>query len=96
MSGGIAYAYNPTGDFKNKCNMEMVELSAPEKEDAAAIYELLRNHFKYTQSLAAKKILDNFKSEMNNFIKVMPLEYKRILEAKKAEEKAGLGESSDG
>lgn len=96
MSGGTAYIYDTHSEFKNRCNMEMVLLEKLEKEDEVALKELLSNHHKYTASTIAKTILDNFKSEIGHFIKVMPLEYKRIMEAKKMETKLNLNEVYDG
>ena len=96
MSGGIAYIYDTDGSFKNKCNMNMVELEEVAEGDLEAIKSLLVNHHKYTQSLIAKRIFDNFSNEKRKFIKVMPIEYKRILEGKELEEKLELTEVSDG
>ncbi|MEK6727809.1 MAG: glutamate synthase large subunit [Candidatus Omnitrophota bacterium] len=99
MSGGIAYIYDKCGDFKKKCNMDMVELekALEGSDDCGTIKNLLVNHHKYTQSTIAKKILDDFKNEMKRFVKVMPLEYKRILQEKKVMEKnLQLTEVSDG
>ena len=96
MSGGIAYVYSPQGDFKDKCNLEMVELGSVSGDDETVINELIRSHYKYTQSETAKKIMDNFKSELKNFVKVMPLEYKRILETEKLEKKLGLEDDLEG
>ena len=96
MSGGIAYVYDSRGDFKDKCNMSMVELEEPDSDDILTIQELLKNHFKYTKSKPAKDILDDFDEVVKNFVKIMPLEYKRILEEKAAEEKTDLSGVSDG
>jgi len=96
MSGGIAYIYDTDGTFKDKCNMDMVELEDVAEEDLDTIKSLLGNHHKYTQSPIAKKILENFSNEKKRFIKVMPLEYKRILEGKKLEKRLELTEVSDG
>ena len=74
----------------------MVELEKVAVEDEEAINDLLLNHYRYTASPIAKKILDDFKNNMRKFIKIMPLEYKRILEHKKAEAKMSLTEVSDG
>ena len=95
MSGGIAYVYDAGESFKNKCNPEMVALEEINPHDAATINGLLRNHYKYTASPFAGKALGDFKKELKKFIKVMPLEYKRILEQKKLEEKLDLVEVSD-
>ncbi|MEW5758947.1 MAG: glutamate synthase large subunit [Candidatus Omnitrophota bacterium] len=96
MSGGIAYIYDEDKNFASRCNLEMVELDKPNELDRDTLHNLIFNHYKYTKSTKAKFILDNFKQELKKFIKVMPLEYKRILEAREQEEKLGLGEPSDG
>jgi glutamate synthase domain-containing protein 3 len=96
MSGGIAYCLDEQGDFKKKCNMEMVALEKLGNDDIETIKNLLANHHKYTQSRKAKEILDNFHKYAGIFVKVMPLEYKRILEEKKVSKKADLGEYTDG
>jgi len=96
MSGGIAYCLDESGDFKKRCNLEMVALEKIDVQDAETIKKLLFNHHKYTQSPKAKEILDDFHKYADLFVKVMPLEYKRILEEKKVAQKAGLGEDSDG
>jgi len=96
MSGGIAYCYDEAGDFKKKCNMEMVELQKLSEDDLETIKNLLAAHARYTGSPVARKILDNFKEETGKFVKVMPLEYKRILEEKKVERELQLEEVSDG
>ena len=96
MSGGIAYCLDEQGDFKKKCNMDMVALEKLDSVDMGIIKNLLTNHCEYTQSVKAKEILDNFHKYVNIFIKVMPLEYKRILEEKKIIKKADLGEYTDG
>jgi glutamate synthase domain-containing protein 2/glutamate synthase domain-containing protein 1/glutamate synthase domain-containing protein 3 len=96
MSGGIAYVYDEDGMFHERCNMSMVELEEPAKEDTDIIYELLHNHHKYTGSSRAMKVMDDFGKEAGKFVKVMPLEYKRILESMKVEKDLGLEETLDG
>jgi glutamate synthase domain-containing protein 3 len=96
MSGGIAYVYDQDGTFKNRCNMDMIELEEVKEEDKGTIYNLLHNHFKYTKSSRAKRIIDNMHEELKKFVKVIPIEYKRILEGAKVEERLGLTESYDG
>jgi len=96
MSGGIAYILDEAGAFKNKCNMDMVELDKISEEDAEVIKNLLSSHHKYTGSKIAKEILDDFKSRAKKFIKVMPLEYKRMLQEKRIENKLDLTEVADG
>lgn len=96
MSGGIAYVYNEDGNFKNRCNMDMVELEGINEEDQTTIYNMLHNHYKYTNSSRAKNILDNLKQNLKKFVKVMPIEYKHILDTKKTDEKLDITEISDG
>jgi glutamate synthase domain-containing protein 3 len=96
MSGGIAYILDADKDFKEKCNLEMVKLESVSVDDVKNIYNLLHNHYQYTQSRVAGRILDNFVREIKKFIKVMPLEYKRVLEMEGLEEELELAEVSDG
>ena len=96
MSGGIAYVYDEDKTFKDRCNMDMVELEAVKEEDKDTLYHLLYNHFKYTKSKKAKKVIDNMGEEIKKFVKVIPIEYKRILEGIKTEEKLDLLEAFDG
>ncbi|HEY1629211.1 MAG TPA: glutamate synthase-related protein, partial [Tepidisphaeraceae bacterium] len=90
MSGGIAYVYDDNSMFQKLCNTEMVELEKPDKpEDIATIKQLLENHLKYTASPIAKAILDDFEKEIRWFVKVMPTDYRRVLEhAAEMEERA--------
>lgn len=97
MSGGIAYVYDIDGKFKDRCNMEMVELDKNlDEEDVQNIHNLLYNHQKYTNSERAQFVLDNFGDEKAKFVKVMPLEYKRILEAAQLQKKMNLSGAYDG
>jgi glutamate synthase (ferredoxin) len=81
MSGGVAYVYDPSGDFAGRCNTEMVELSAvAAEEDIDTVKGLLENHAKYTGSAVAQRILDRWGEESKRFVRVMPYEYKRVLE----------------
>ncbi|NKC00731.1 MAG: glutamate synthase large subunit [Pseudomonadales bacterium] len=84
MSGGIAYIWDPQNQFDTQCNMEMVELER--LESAADITELetmIRNHQTYTGSTVASALLDNWEQSLQQFIKVMPTDYKRVLEERK-------------
>ncbi|MCK4904774.1 glutamate synthase large subunit [bacterium] len=96
MSGGIAYIYDEDKTFKNKCNKNMVKLEKIEESDKDTICKLLNNHFKYTKSKKAKRIIKNIDNELKKFVKVMPMEYRRILEKVKIEEKLELTEELDG
>ncbi|MDD5561017.1 MAG: glutamate synthase large subunit [Candidatus Omnitrophica bacterium] len=96
MSGGVAYVYDEGATFKERCNLDMVELEKVDQSDKDTICNLLSNHFKYTKSSKAKKILDNIQDQLKKFVKVMPIEYKRILEGAKIEKKLDIAEESDG
>jgi glutamate synthase (NADPH/NADH) large chain len=97
MSGGIAYVYDRDGEFAEKCNLSMVELEELNSEDKKLIRDLLENHFRYTRSPVARGILDDFAKELRRFVKVMPREYKRVLEERAmSEEELELLEVSDG
>jgi len=85
MSGGIAYVYDIDGDFKSKCNLEMVKLKELNENDSKIIKSLVSNHHKYTESIRAKEILDNFDNTAKNFIKVIPSEYEHILKTERKE-----------
>jgi glutamate synthase (NADPH/NADH) large chain len=74
---------NVDGDFAYFCNQSMVELSpAFDQEDQRTVRTLVSNHLRYTGSMVAKKVLDNWHVYLPRFIKVMPLDYKRVLEAR--------------
>jgi glutamate synthase (NADPH/NADH) large chain len=108
MSGGVAYVLDETGDFRQRCNLSMVDLEpVPEedelmdrlhhhggdlehkgrvdvhsdmsKHDEERLLQLIQNHFDYTGSERARQILDNWPIHRAQFVKVMPVEYKRAL-----------------
>ena len=64
----------------NKFNLEMIELEDLKKQDKETLFNSISNHFKYTESKKAKKILSSWPKEMKRFINVMPTDYKRALE----------------
>ena len=90
MSGGIAYIWDRNSNFAQRCNMGMVELEKLEvDEEIEELRTLIENHLKYTGSDVAKAALDNWDETVNQFVKVMPTDYKRVLqEMKKQEEQA--------
>jgi len=71
-------------------------LEAVTPEDAEKLRMLLSSHLRYTKSRVAERILSGFEKNLKKFIKVMPIEYKRVLDAKEAEIKLDLSEVSDG
>ncbi|MDD5634253.1 MAG: glutamate synthase large subunit [Candidatus Omnitrophica bacterium] len=96
MSGGIAYVYDDKNVFGEKCNRSMVKLEEADDDDQVTIYNMIHNHYKHTKSAVAEKILKNFEREIGYFVKVMPLEYKRVLEEKNIEANLDLLEVLDG
>jgi glutamate synthase (NADPH/NADH) large chain len=83
MSGGIAYVYDTKGKFKERCNTEMIGFDPMEQEDIAALKHLIENHHKYTGSTTASYILRNWDASLKQFVKVMPTDYKAVLQKKK-------------
>ncbi|MEZ6126478.1 MAG: glutamate synthase large subunit [Planctomycetaceae bacterium] len=88
MSGGIAYVFDPHNEFLVNCNLEMVELEKVEAaEDEAELKQLIQNHQQYTGSETAREILSEWETTIKQFVKVMPVDYKRALK-EMAEEQA--------
>lgn len=86
MSGGVAYVLDEKGNFDFFCNMEMVELSLIEDSmDSKELQGLIANHYKYTNSHRAKLILDNWSEYVDKFKKIVPIEYKKVLQEEKIE-----------
>ena len=86
MSGGVAYIYKSEKFDKRNFNQEMIEFENPSNQDLDLVKKLIENHFTYTSSKIAEKFLNNWKKESENFVKIMPTEYKLALE-KMAKEK---------
>jgi len=87
MSGGIAYVLNENEDFDYYCNMGMVELSLVEDyPDVKELTELIAWHYKYTGSKKTKMILENPDKYLPMFIKVVPYDYKKVIQEQKLEE----------
>lgn len=79
MSGGVAYVYDPQNQFDKYCNKELVDFDPMDYEDIDMLRKLIENHQKYTGSDVAEAILANWGENLNNFVKVMPREYKAAL-----------------
>lgn len=87
MSAGVAYVYDEEHNFDYFCNMEMVELTLVEDVyDMKELRTLIERHYAETGSAKAKRILDNWYESINNFIKVTPIEYKKVLMEKRLRE----------
>ena len=84
MSGGVAYVYDPKHTFDYFCNMDMVELSLVEDSvSRKELLELIRQHYLHTGSAQAGRMLDDWHRYIEDFIQVVPIEYKRVLEEEK-------------
>ena len=81
MSGGVAYVYDPDHTFDYFCNMDMVEINLVEDNvSRKELLELIRQHYLHTGSALAGRMLDDWKSYVEDFIQVVPIEYKRVLQ----------------
>ncbi len=80
MSGGVAYVYDQDGDFSTRCNFEMITLEKLTKKDLNQLKIMLEKHIENTQSEKAKRILTNFETYSEKFVKAISPQYKAIIE----------------
>ena len=81
MSGGVAYVYDPDHTFDYFCNMDMVEINLVEDSvSRKELLELIRQHYLHTGSALAGRMLDNWNHYCEEFVQVVPIEYKRVLQ----------------
>ncbi len=95
MSGGIAFVYDEDGTFGSRCNTGMVSLRGLHEKSLPELRLLLENHYRYTESAVAKRLLGSWESCLDRFVRVMPLDYARVLKEQrlaKAKEKANAAE----
>jgi glutamate synthase (ferredoxin) len=91
MSGGIAYILDEAGDFASRVNLQMVELEKlTDADEIENVWKMIQRHQAYTKSERAAKVLANWKGMVNRFVKVLPKDYKRVLEKLKEAEQQGL------
>jgi glutamate synthase (ferredoxin) len=91
MSGGVAYILDEEGDFATRCNTQMVGLEKLEDpEEINDLHQLIQCHVDYTQSQKALKVLAHWEAMVPKFVKVMPRDYKRVLQALQEALKDGL------
>jgi glutamate synthase (ferredoxin) len=96
MSGGIAYVLDEAGDFARRCNPEMVALKRMDPEDEALVRRMIAKHASYTGSRRAAEILERWGELAPQFVKVMPNDYKRMLDTLAWVEQTGLtGEQAE-
>jgi glutamate synthase (ferredoxin) len=90
MSGGVAYVLDELGDFAGHCNTGMVALETLDDNDKAILKQMIEKHEKYTGSARASMLLINWSVYSDRFVKVMPMDYKRVLQALERARAAGL------
>jgi glutamate synthase domain-containing protein 2/glutamate synthase domain-containing protein 1/glutamate synthase domain-containing protein 3 len=90
MSGGVAYVLDEDGTFKNRCNFETIALERLDPRDLQEVEEMLKRHAIYTRSARAWQLLALWQETAPKFVKVMPRDYRRVLEALQAAEAKGL------
>ncbi|MDY6786076.1 MAG: glutamate synthase large subunit [Cyanobacteriota bacterium] len=90
MSGGVAYILDEAGDFATRCNTQMSDIEPLDEEDLATVRQMVEKHGEYTKSGKAAKVLANWGEMESKFVKVMPRDYKRVLQCLKEAEESGL------
>ena len=89
MSGGVAFVLDELEKFQSRCNLGMVELEkVTTAADKKLLHEMIASHFMYTGSRKAKQVLDSWEATLPKFVKVMPVDYKRVLEERKRKKAA--------
>lgn len=94
MSGGIAYVYDPNGEFASKVNYEMVKLEELTAEDRDFLHDTVTRHRNFTGSTVAEGLLASWPLKVSEFRKVMPTDYKRVLTVIADSEASGLDEAA--
>jgi glutamate synthase (NADPH/NADH) large chain len=81
MSGGIAYVHDPDGSFSTRVNHDMVALEGLDAEDRQWLADIVARHRSETGSVVAERLVASWGSAVEQFVKVMPRDYRRVLEA---------------
>jgi glutamate synthase (NADPH/NADH) large chain len=89
MSGGVAFVYDPDDTFATRLNREMVDLDLPDEDDRLWLRDIVRQHERETRSAVAGRLLGRWHDELRKFKKVMPKDYKRVLDAIASAEETG-------
>jgi len=89
MSGGIAYVYDPTRSFGQRVNLELVDVEPLDPSDSFRVRSLVERHGVETESAVAARLLEHWDTDVLEFVKVMPRDYRRILEATRLAEAEG-------
>ena len=88
MSGGVAYVWDVNKNFVKNCNMEMVLLDTLESEDETILKRMIQSHQLYTKSNLASHILSYWPTAFKQFVKVMPVDYKAVLEKRRTTQRS--------
>ena len=91
MSGGFAWVLDEDGRFASRCNLDGLELATPSDDDADAVHALIEEHVALTRSVKGKSVLSAWSSARAKLVKVVPVEYARVLAARRALKVAGDG-----
>jgi glutamate synthase domain-containing protein 2/glutamate synthase domain-containing protein 1/glutamate synthase domain-containing protein 3 len=83
MSGGIAFVYDEDGTFASRCNSGMVDIKPLHETSITELRSMLENHYKYTESTLARRLLDTWRVSITKFVRVMPRDYARALQEQK-------------
>jgi glutamate synthase (NADPH) large chain len=89
MSGGLAFVYDPEGDFPSRCNPEMVDLEPLDAEDRDWLRDRVQRHLHETDSAVAARLLADWEDSVSHVVKVFPKDYKRVLGARRQAEASG-------
>jgi glutamate synthase (NADPH/NADH) large chain len=89
MSGGTAYVYDPARTFGQRVNLEMVDVEPLDEGDAAQVRALVERYGAETESAVAARLLESWDVEVREFVKTMPQDYRRIMEATRLAEAEG-------
>nr|MCU0271438.1 glutamate synthase-related protein [Acidimicrobiales bacterium] len=90
MSGGIAFVHDADGTFPARVNREMVDLDPLTDEDRDWLHDRVQRHLAETDSAVARRLLEDWDTEVERFVKVMPRDYKRVLRAQREAEEQGI------
>ncbi len=91
MSGGIAYVFDEFGTFAERCNQTLVDLESPDERDLTEIHRMISRHVEYTGSSRGRRVLHYWNEQAPKFIKVMPREFRKVLEALEQEQMETTG-----
>jgi glutamate synthase (NADPH/NADH) large chain len=92
MSGGIAFVYDPDGSFDRRVNPEMVQIEKMDDDDTSFVREVVERHVEHTGSEIGRRVLASWSVESGRFRKVMPTDYRRVLDVMEQAGRDGLDE----